>query len=244
MQILVVGASGATGRLLVEQLLSRGHSVIAIVRSEESLPELIRNHENLSLICATLLDMGDTEIRQYVRECDAVASCLGHHMSMRGIFGPPYRLVKEATCQLCHAIHATRPDVITKFVLMNSVGNRNRDLQEEISLAQQWVIWLLRLLIPPHIDNEEAADYLRVQIGQDDRTIEWVAVRPDTLVDQTETTEYEVYTSPTRSAIFNPGSTSRINVAHFMANLITNENIWNQWKGQMPVIYNKESTSR
>jgi len=24
-----------------------------------------------------------------------------------------------------------------------------------------------------------------------------------------------------------------------MADLITNDDIWNQWKGQMPVIYNK-----
>lgn len=33
MEILVVGASGATGRLLVEQLLKRGHLVKVIVRS-------------------------------------------------------------------------------------------------------------------------------------------------------------------------------------------------------------------
>ncbi len=32
--------------------------------------------------------------------------------------------------------------------------------------------------------------------------------------------------------------TSRINVGHFMADLITDEEIWNRWKGQMPVIYN------
>ncbi len=28
-------------------------------------------------------------------------------------------------------------------------------------------------------------------------------------------------------------------IGHFMADLITNNNIWNKWKGQMPVIYNK-----
>ena len=46
--------------------------------------------------------------------------------------------------------------------------------------------------------------------------------------------------SPTRCAIFNAGKTSRINVGHFMAALITDDNTWNLWKGQMPVIYNKE----
>lgn len=32
--------------------------------------------------------------------------------------------------------------------------------------------------------------------------------------------------------------TSRINVAHFMADLITDNDIWSNWKGKMPVIYN------
>lgn len=51
-------------------------------------------------------------------------------------------------------------------------------------------------------------------------------------------TEYNEHPSPTRSAIFNPGATSRINVAHFMARLLTEEATWNMWRGQMPVIYN------
>jgi len=39
MTILVVGASGATGRHLVEQLLIQKHKVKVIVRSPEKLPE-------------------------------------------------------------------------------------------------------------------------------------------------------------------------------------------------------------
>jgi len=45
-------------------------------------------------------------------------------------------------------------------------------------------------------------------------------------------------TGATRSALFASGVTSRINVAHFMANLITDDHLWQQWKGRMPVIYN------
>jgi hypothetical protein len=96
------------------------------------------------------------------------------------------------------------------------------------------------LLLPPHRDNENAADYLRTAVGQNDKSIEWVAVRPDSLIDEDQVTEYNVSPSPTRSAIFAPGSTSRINVAHFIADLITDGTVWDQWKGQMPVIYNKE----
>ena len=101
------------------------------------------------------------------------------------------------------------------------------------------MIWLLRLLLPPHVDNENAADYLRTEIGLNDSEIEWSAVRPDGLVDESEVTDYEVHPSPTRSAIFDAGTTSRINVGHFMAELITDGGVWSKWKGQMPVIYNK-----
>jgi hypothetical protein len=94
--------------------------------------------------------------------------------------------------------------------------------------------------VPPHADNEDAADYLRIAIGQDDRRVEWAAVRPDGLMDEDQVSGYDVYPSPIRSATFNAGKTSRINVAHFMADLITDDEIWKQWNGQMPVIYNKE----
>jgi hypothetical protein len=147
--------------------------------------------------------------------------------------------VTDATRRLCDAIKANHPKEPAKFVLMNTVGNSNRDLDEPISFGQRLVIGLLRLLLPPQVDNEQAADYLRTQIGQVDRMIEWAAVRPDSLIDRDEVTEYEVYPSPTRSAIFDPGSTSRINVAHFMARLITEDDTWAEWKGQMPVVYNK-----
>jgi hypothetical protein len=92
------------------------------------------------------------------------------------------------------------------------------------------------------VDNEQAADYLPTQIGQDEGTIEWAAVRPDRLIDRDEVTEYEVHPSPIRSVLFDPGSTSRINIAHLMARLIAQDDTWEKWKGQMPVIYNKASS--
>lgn len=241
MKSLVVGASGATGRLLVEQLLSRGVSVKIIVRAESNLSETVKNHENLTIIRASVLDLSDAEMAQHIKGCNAVVSCLGHNLSFKGIYGHPRRLVTDATRRLCKAIKANKPKMPVKFVLMNTSGNSNRDLPERISFGQKCVIWLIRILLPPHVDNEKAADFLRLEIGQDDSEIEWVAVRPDTLTNEGEVTEYEVYPSPIRSAIFNPGNTSRINVGHFMAELITNQDKWIKWKGQMPVIYNMES---
>ena len=68
-----------------------------------------------------------------------------------------------------------------------------------------------------------------------------MAVRPDTLIDEDFLSEYEIYASPVRSALFNPGKTSRINVGNFMARLILENDLWEEWKGKMPVIYNKET---
>ena len=241
MTTLIVGASGATGRLLVEQLLNRGQQVKIIVRSTDNLPDAVSKDGNLSIIQKSILDLSDAEIARHVSGCDAVASCLGHNMSFKGIYGQPRRLVTDATRRLCDAIRANKTTTPVKFVLMNTTGNRNRDLPEPISFGQKCVIGLLRLLLPPHVDNEKAADYLRTMVGKEDSAIEWAAVRPDTLIDESEVTEYEVYTSPIRSAIFDAGKTSRINVGHFMAELITDDQTWNKWKGQMPVIYNRES---
>ena len=242
MTALVVGASGATGRLLVEQLLNRGQQVKIIVRSTNNLPDAVTNHDHLTVIQASVLDLSDAEMAQHVSGCDAVASCLGHNMSFKGIYGQPRRLVTDATRRLYSAIRVSKVDTPVRFVLMNTTGNRNRDLPEPISFGQKIVIGLLRLLLPPHVDNEQAADYLRSIVGQNDSAIEWAAVRPDGLIDESEVSEYEIHPSPIRSAIFDAGKTSRINVAHFMAELITDDQTWNQWKGQMPVIYNRESS--
>ncbi|MGD8396291.1 MAG: SDR family oxidoreductase [Candidatus Eiseniibacteriota bacterium] len=238
MTTLVLGATGATGRLLVRQLLDRQHEVRAIVRSPDRLPATLRDHERLSLTRASLLELGDSEIARHVEGCSAVASCLGHTVSWRGIYGHPRRLVTEATRRVCAAIRAQAPTRPTRFVLMNTTANRNRDLPEPVSIAQRCVLALLRILVPPHADNEAAADFLRTEVGPRDPAIEWVAVRPDGLIDEDVVTEYDVHPSPIRSAIFNAGQTSRIHVAHFMAELITDGTTWDRWKGQMPVIYN------
>ena len=120
---------------------------------------------------------------------------------------------------------------------MNTTGNQNKKVGETISLAQSFVMGLIRLL-PPHADNEQAAAYLQSHFGANQSAIEWAAVRPDILTDEASVTEYQAYPSPIRSAIFDAGKTSRINVAHFISELITNDEVWNTWKGQMPVIYN------
>ena len=239
MTVLVVGASGATGKHLVEQLLKRDETVRVIVRTPENLPESWKKNSKLLIIREEISAIGIDSMAEYLMDCDAVASCLGHNLTWKGIYGAPRKLVTDAVKLICHSIKKNASDKPVKLLLMNTAGNRNRDLNERISTGQRFAIAVLRILLPPHSDNEQAADYLRTEIGQDDKFIEWVAVRPDNLINEDDVTEYEIYPSPTRSALFNAGVTSRINVGHFMAELIRKNDLWKKWKGQMPVIYNK-----
>lgn len=244
MKTLVLGASGATGKLLVEQLLNLKQDVKVIVRPTSKIPDNWKNNEKVSIIIAEISDITIDEMAAHIKDCQAIACCLGHNLNLKGIFGKPRRLVADAVELTCSAIKKYNPSEPFRFVLMNTTGNKNRDLNEAESFLQKLVMCLLRLLVPPQVDNEKAADFLRLNIGQKNVLMEWVVVRPDTLINQDEVSEYELFASPIRSAVFNPGKTSRFNVGHFMAKLLNDKNLWEQWKGQMPAIYYKSNSSK
>lgn len=243
LRIGVLGATGATGSQVVRQLLDRNLEVVAIVRTVDRLPSDIREHAKLTVIEGTLVP-GTPGVEEALSHCRVMVSCLGHNMSFRGVFGSPRRLVTDSARRTCELL-ARHGEAPTKFVLMNTVGVRNLELGEKVSVAERIVLQLLRWLIPPHGDNEQAAYYLQEhQPVRPDSPLEWVAVRPDGLIDHDDVTDYELCESPRQSAIFGSGKTSRINVAHFMAELITKDELWHEWKGRMPVIYNAPGTAK
>eukprot|EP00968_Pinguiococcus_pyrenoidosus_P018121 scaffold1857_cov247-Pinguiococcus_pyrenoidosus.AAC.4 len=224
------------------QLLERGHHVRAVVRAAERLPEAVREHENLAVTEAAFLDLSDEQIAALTSGCDAVASCLGHNLSFSGIWGEPRRLCLDSARRVCEAVKAQGGGAAkkVKYVLMGTVGVFNEDEAEApFSTAESWIMATLRLALPPHVDNEEAAEYFRSTIGQDDASVEWAVARPDDLKDVDEVTPYDVFQKQQYSPIFGEGTTSRINVAHFMAELITDGDKWNTWKGKMPTIYDR-----
>lgn len=237
-KVLVLGASGATGSLLVQQLLQKGIEVVAIVRTLNSLIQEMNVQPNLQVIEANISEMSENELAPYLGECDAVLSCLGHNLTLKGMFGNPRRLVTDSVIKISRIIESISPVKKIKFVLMNTTGNSNRDIPEKPPFSQRLVISLLRLLLPPHVDNEKAADFLRIHIGQNHKYIEWAAVRPDSLINEDNVSKYDIHSSPIRNAIFDAAPTSRINVANFMLSLVANDSLWDEWKGKMPVIYN------
>jgi nucleoside-diphosphate-sugar epimerase len=240
MTTLVLGASGATGKLLVEQLLTMRQNVKVIIRPTAQVPKAWQNNDSVTIIKANISGMDVNEFANHLVGCESVASCLGHNITLKGVFGKPRKLVTDAVRLLYAAAQNNQRQQPIKFVLMNTTGNRNKDLNEPVSFKERAVMSLIRLLVPPQSDNEHAAEFLRTNIGQKSKLIDWVVVRPDTLIDEDKVSEYEVYASPTRSALFDPGKTSRMNVSNFISRLIANDDLWKKWSGQMPVIYNKE----
>jgi putative NADH-flavin reductase len=235
---LVVGASGATGRLLVADLLRQNVQVVAVVRASSSLVNTFENQSNYREIPASITELSEQDLVPTLKNCDVVLSCLGHNLTLKGMFGEPRRLVTDTIKKVSSVIESLEPDRKVKVILMNTVGNSNRDIPENPPLSQKLVISVVRLLVPPHLDNELAADFLRTCIGQDHEFIDWVVVRPDSLTNEIEVSQYQTHASPTKNAIFDSAPTSRINVANFMANLTTSSDLWAVWRGKMPVIYN------
>jgi len=250
-KVVVLGATGATGSLVVTQLLKENIEVIAIVRSADNLAVNAFESSAVQVIEAEIAHMRTEDLASIIAGCDAVISCLGHNLSFKGIYGQPKKLVTQALEKIYKALQlnasaaspGTKAKTKTKFILMNTTGNSNRDIPEVVPLSQRIVIAIIRKLLPPHLDNELAADFLRQELGQNNSLLEWVVVRPDGLFDEDEVTVYDTHVSPTRNAIFDAGTTSRINVASFMVRLVNEDLLWSHWKGKMPVIYNRDKNS-
>ena len=234
--ILVAGATGKTGGPLVEQALAQGHQVRVVVRCRSRLPASVLEHPNLKMIEASILELTDAQLADYVLGCDAVVSCLGHVISFRGIFGAPRKLCTEAAQRLCQAIEATKPASPVRFILMNTVGVANPEQGERRTWSEKGVLTLLRWCIPPHVDNELAAHHLQNEIGSSNDYVQWCSVRPDSLIDE-NVSSYDVVASPV-TGLLSGRPTTRANVAHFMLGLVDNDDLWETWRYKMPVIMN------
>ncbi|MEW6516659.1 MAG: NAD(P)-binding oxidoreductase [candidate division FCPU426 bacterium] len=235
--VLLVGATGRTGRRALQQLLDRGINVRAIVRSGKRLPPEVVGKPNLTVIEADLLSLPPKDLQQHLAGCDAVISCLGHNISLKGVFGPPHKLVTKAVKHLCQGIEALKPPAPVKFILMSSVSvNRPNRLDTRRGSFERVFLWLLCNVLPPAKDNQQAADFLIKKIGQNNAFIQWVAVRPDSLLEG-EVSEYSLHEGLVDS-LFKPGSTNMANVAHVMCELVVNPKMWADWKGKLPVVVN------
>ena len=234
-RVLLLGGTGRTGRRVLAQLLGRGVGVRAVVRSRGAIPPGVVGNPGLEFVEASLLSLSDDELRRLVRGCDAVVSCLGHPITVRGILGPPRDLVTRATTRLCRAVEAERPPRPVRLVLLSSVSvHRPGRLDARRGSGERAFLWLVRALLPPARDNQRAADFLVRDVGPAHPHVEWVVVRPDTLLEG-EVSRYDLNEGIV-NGVFSPGRSTMANVAHFLCELSTDPGAWERWRGRMPVV--------
>ncbi len=233
MRVLVLGATGATGRLVVQQLLDAGNEVTSLVRTEK----VLGSHPRLKQIVGTALSIEHDVLKPLIAESDAVICCLGHNLTLQGVYGAPRMLVRDSLRRFISLVEPQRP-IPLKLALMSSTGVRNLILNERVSPLESTINFLLRWLLPPHRDNEQAAKLLHQQT-RNNTSLEWVMVRPDTLVDREQVSHYLWCQSPIRSALFDAGETSRVNVANALFRLVSDQDLWQTWQGKTPVVYNQ-----
>jgi nucleoside-diphosphate-sugar epimerase len=238
MRVLVLGASGATGKLVVMQLIKRQINTRVAVRESAILSAEILKSPLVEIKRGNIAEFNDSEMAILLEGSDAIVSCLGHNITIKGMFGNPRNLVSDAIINVCETARK-RAEKKVKLILMSTTAYSNVVIGEKNSFGENIVLSIIKLLLPPHRDNVKAASYLQREIGKKTEGIEWVAVRPDTLINEDNESAYEVYNSPLRSPIFNAGKTSRINVSHFMVELLTRDDLWREWQFKTPVVYNK-----
>ena len=120
---------------------------------------------------------------------------------------------------------------------MSSVSVHHAGSPEALrGTLERALLWVLRRLLPPANDNQTATDHLYRAIGKRDPHVQWVVVRPDTLLEG-DVTQYAL-SETLVSSLFKPASTNMANIAHFMCELVTDAETWNRWAGRLPVIFN------
>lgn len=159
MRMLIVGATGGTGREIVVQALARGHIVTALVRNPDRLK--IR-HENLTVAKGDVLDSAAVE--GAVAGQEAVVSALGHKRWMI-----PTRILSAGTGNI---VDAMQRQGVRRYVGMTSLG-----------VGDSW--WRMglyyTLFVLPVILQFYFWDKHRQEKVVEESALDWTIVRPGAL---------------------------------------------------------------
>ncbi len=178
MRLVVLGASGGCGGWAVKLAAKRGHQVRAVVRrgSDCALPDGAERVE------ADVLD--DADLARAISGCDAVLSCLG--LRRRHPWNPWSRLISppDLTERVARGLVATLPaSGVQRLVAISAAGvAESRPL---VSAPLRWLIARSQL----RVAYEDLARMECVLGGSSLASLaslaslDWVAVRPVTLVD-------------------------------------------------------------
>ena len=199
LRVLVIGATGGTGRQLVQQALAQGHQVTAFVRD----PARLRiEHANLRIVKGDVLDYASVE--SAMGRQSAVLCALGHKR-----FFDPNKIQSDGMRNILRAMRTCNvPRLICESALGigNSVGR----------LGLPHTFFVLPLILPFYMWDKLRQEEL---ISTSDR--DWVIVRPGILKNGEARGTYRH--GPKVGNYFWPISVTRADVADFMLKQLTED---------------------
>jgi len=198
MKILILGASGLTGRLMVAKALEQHHEVTALVRDPSKLQVV---HDDLTIITGDALDKGIL-LKAFAGQ-DAVLSALGKGRSLKSC-----DLITNAVSVLIPAMLQSN---VKRLIFLSAIG-----VGETFSQAN-----LLQKIIFRTFLRGIYADKTRAEKQIHSSTLDWTLVYPVVLTNGAGTGKYQ-----TGEVLPMKGmpKISRDDVADFMVRQLTDDN--------------------
>ncbi len=218
MHVLILGATGRTGRILLNEALKRGHRVSVLVGHRSNLQvslDLIDAHEGTPLNKFTLAET--------MKGCEAILSTL----NISRVSDFPWSKLRTSkdflSSSMKKVIEIADEQHINRIIITTAWGVA--ETKKDIPFWFRWLIDKSNIRFP-YLDHERQEDLLK-QSGMN-----WTIVRPVGLTDSEKEKEVQVTlnNSPKPSLTI-----SRRNVALFMLDVLE-KNLYNR---ECPVISEK-----
>jgi putative NADH-flavin reductase len=197
MRVLIVGATGGTGRQLVSQALDRGHHVTALARNPAALQI---EHPRLHVVRGNVLEPASVE--EAMRGQDAVISALGH----KRFFGPT-RILSEGTRTLLRAMETQG---VSRFVCETALGIGSSAGRMGLS----YTLFVIPAILPFYFWDKTRQEQLIAA-----SRVDWIIVRPGGLTNGASRGTYR-HGAGIGSFLWTV-RISRADVADFMLNQLT-----------------------
>ncbi|AMR28023.1 epimerase [Hymenobacter psoromatis] len=201
-RILLYGATGRTGELLVAYALQQGYAVTALVRSPEKLTQ---KSDHLTVIRGLPTNLAD--VRQAMQGCDAVISALSALSDSEAVS------FKKITPR--HTLETTMRNTITA---MGEQGIRRIVTLSSIGVGDSWPYapWYMRLAIRLTNFKLTFADHDAQEALLRQSDLDWTIARPVALNNHKTTGQLVVKYDKTPS----PFAISRQRLAQFMVDCL------------------------
>lgn len=218
MQILILGATGRTGKLLLSQALQRGYAVTILVRNKNKITV---HHPQLKIIEGSPLDK--TILENAIAGCGAILSTLNISRSSDFPWAPlktPPDFLSSTMKNISEL--ATKHD-ISRVIFMSAWGVA--DTKKELPAWFRWLIDHSNIRYP-YQDHERQEELAKLT------SLQWTAVRAVGLTNSKKIKEAVVSVN---SGSNHGWMISRATVAAFMLDALEK----NLYVRQMPVVSEK-----